>query len=1054
MPILLRLCFSLVLLAPALVHAATLENPANGSFYSGIGVISGWKCTATGPLTVRFNDGDPLPLAYGNVRADVRNAGACPSAQVGFVSIMNWAELGDGTHTAVVYDNGVEFARSTFTVATTGEPYVTGAEGECRVPDFPAPQETMRFAWNQSTQHLEMADDSGRESEADDHGNTAQEATPVAVPSSTPGRIEPASDEDWFRLRVSNTGFLRLYPAGRGMWVKLWRGEDLREIRNYHEGRNDEVRVYYNGRDNKGNFFAHYQVVPDVYYAMVKNAGGMVTGPYRLDTRWTPNFQRGEDRHDPPAQAAMATATAAAEQGVLENPATGSFYSGIGVISGWKCTATGPLTVRFNDGDPLPLAYGNVRADVRNAGACPSAQVGFVSIMNWAELGDGTHTAVVYDNGVEFARSTFTVATTGEPYVTGAEGECRVPDFPASGESAWFAWNQSTQHLEMVNHHSGGGGPAALGPPWSEATTVRLSSDTRGILSSDIRGTLEQADDVNYYRIDIPRAGTVTVDTTGNTDTVGQLRTSPDSTGSDGTDPDGRLVGRADSGGEGTNFRISESLPAGTYYVLVSRPPTDARRPRREEYTLRIRFTPDPACAEDTVGDTPESAAIIRLDQTVRRGLECEADIDYFVINVPRAGILDVKTWDHEFDFLDVEYFDDSFTSLGLVLSKDWSGADDGTHHTPEIAAGQYYIRLMDDRLFPDIGPYTLQVRLHPRQDDHGDEQHEATELAIPSATPGIIETLSDEQPSIEAGRSVRRVFDHNDTDVDIFFVDLDAYENPSEGDFEGTLIIESEGDTDLVGKFIHSSGGEEEDLRGGEGARNIRIEFPLQGYEIGHIVKHDGWIVVAGHPDTVHNTGPYTLRVRVEESGTGAPGIPRNVRVAEVGEDFIVVDWDPPAGGGAVSYNVYSRVEGGTETLLGNVTTLGVQVTDINDTREICYRVAAVNAAGVEGEKSPEACGSVSPRDQTGGEGDICLLETAYERTGEGCENLPPLDYGCYSRNFEECEAYARELTGEDRRCGHFRSRVVRMYESSESDECWDEARRRGCCRVRTHNQ
>ena len=137
MSILLRLCFSLVLLTPALVHAATLENPANGSFYSGIGVISGWKCTANGPLTVRFNDGDPLPLAYGNERADVRNAGACRSAQVGFVSIMNWAELGDGTHTAVVYDNGVEFAQATFTVGTTGEEFVEDVTVSIEVPDFP-----------------------------------------------------------------------------------------------------------------------------------------------------------------------------------------------------------------------------------------------------------------------------------------------------------------------------------------------------------------------------------------------------------------------------------------------------------------------------------------------------------------------------------------------------------------------------------------------------------------------------------------------------------------------------------------------------------------------------------------------------------------------------------------------------------------------------------------------------------------------------------------------------------------------------------------------------
>ena len=162
MSVLLRLYFSLILLAPAPALALThvLENPGNGSFYSGIGVISGWKCTANGPLTVRFNGGAPLALAYGNERADVRNAGACPSADVGFVSIMNWGNLGDGTHTAVAYDNGVEFARSTFEVATTGEPFVRGAEGECRVEDFPAPGESMRFAWNEATQHLEMVGES------------------------------------------------------------------------------------------------------------------------------------------------------------------------------------------------------------------------------------------------------------------------------------------------------------------------------------------------------------------------------------------------------------------------------------------------------------------------------------------------------------------------------------------------------------------------------------------------------------------------------------------------------------------------------------------------------------------------------------------------------------------------------------------------------------------------------------------------------------------------------------------------------------------------------
>ena len=149
--VLLPLCLGLVVLAPSLAHAATLENPSGGLFYSGIGVISGWKCEA-GELTVRFNGGEPIPLVYGSERPDVLDAGACDSADVGFVAIWNWANLGDGTHTAVVYDNGVEFGRSTFQVATLGENFVRGLSGRFRARDFPDPGVNTLLRWNQNVQ--------------------------------------------------------------------------------------------------------------------------------------------------------------------------------------------------------------------------------------------------------------------------------------------------------------------------------------------------------------------------------------------------------------------------------------------------------------------------------------------------------------------------------------------------------------------------------------------------------------------------------------------------------------------------------------------------------------------------------------------------------------------------------------------------------------------------------------------------------------------------------------------------------------------------------------
>ena len=161
----LYLCLIFVLLAPSLTSAVTLGVPGEGTTLSGVGVISGWKCESAGDLTVRFfADGSPVsvagldtfPLLYGSARPDVRDAGFCPGSAVGFVAVWNWGNLADGDYTAVVYDNGVEFDRNTFTVVTTGAAFRTDLEGECTIPHFPDPGDTTRFVWNTGTQHLEM----------------------------------------------------------------------------------------------------------------------------------------------------------------------------------------------------------------------------------------------------------------------------------------------------------------------------------------------------------------------------------------------------------------------------------------------------------------------------------------------------------------------------------------------------------------------------------------------------------------------------------------------------------------------------------------------------------------------------------------------------------------------------------------------------------------------------------------------------------------------------------------------------------------------------------
>ena len=132
----------------------------------------------------------------------------------------------------------------------------------------------------------------------------------------------------------------------------------------------------------------------------------------------------------------------------LESPAPGAHVSGIGFISGWKCGAQAQnITVRINEGDPIPLLTGVSREDTRRV--CGTVHNGFITQVNWNWLRSGTYTAVAYADGIEFARSTFTAATTGEEFLEDVAAQCTVSDFPAQGENGLFTWNESTQHLEL-----------------------------------------------------------------------------------------------------------------------------------------------------------------------------------------------------------------------------------------------------------------------------------------------------------------------------------------------------------------------------------------------------------------------------------------------------------------------------------------------------------------------------------------------------------------------------------------------------------------------------
>ena len=148
--------FTSLVFGAAVTQAAVLESPAHDATVSGIGFISGWKCDAE-HITVQLDGGEPIPVAMRQPRGDLAINKTCGETIAhGFIQQINWGYVGDGEHEVVAYDAGVEFARATFTVGTTGEEFLKDVTRRLVIEDFPAIEEDTLLEWNESTQHFEV----------------------------------------------------------------------------------------------------------------------------------------------------------------------------------------------------------------------------------------------------------------------------------------------------------------------------------------------------------------------------------------------------------------------------------------------------------------------------------------------------------------------------------------------------------------------------------------------------------------------------------------------------------------------------------------------------------------------------------------------------------------------------------------------------------------------------------------------------------------------------------------------------------------------------------
>jgi len=144
------------------------------------------------------------------------------------------------------------------------------------------------------------------------------------------------------------------------------------------------------------------------------------------------------------------------------------------------------------------------------------------------------------------------------------------------------------------------------------ATSVGLSSTTEGQL---------HVGDNDYFRIDVTESVTIRMETTGNADTYGQFY-----------DSAGNRIGSNDDDGANKNFRLTASLEAGTYYLLVG----GYNDSTAGQYTLAVS-------GNLAGGKNFDTATKIGIPSHTRGELD-SGERDFFRIDLPEAGNLRIQS--------------------------------------------------------------------------------------------------------------------------------------------------------------------------------------------------------------------------------------------------------------------------------------------------------------------------------------------------------------------------------------------------------------------------
>ena len=214
-----------------------------------------------------------------------------------------------------------------------------------------------------------------------------------------------------------------------------------------------------------------------------------------------------------------------------------------------------------------------------------------------------------------------------------------------------------------------GGGGDDHGNSIAAATVVNVNSQSIGNIGT--------AGDNDYYRVNVSDVGTLTVYTTGNTDTYGYLLNSAG----------GELASNDDS--TDANFRIIRAVTTGTYYVRVRHYSSTGTGP----YVLRVDFAPSgggggSGGGGDDHGNSIATATVVNVNSQANGNIEAAGDNDYFRVDVAEAGTLTIYTTGN------TDTFGYLLNGAGAELVSNDDSTDVNFRMSRGVTSGTYYVRV------------------------------------------------------------------------------------------------------------------------------------------------------------------------------------------------------------------------------------------------------------------------------------------------------------------------------------------------------------------------